>query len=62
MPVVHITAALADKSDPKTIYDCPLYKTKDRSTTFVFSMKLKTKFSPEKWVLGGTALLLDYSG
>jgi dynein heavy chain len=60
MPVMHIKAVQSDKSDPKTVYACPVYKTLDRGdSNYIFTVKLKTKIPPEKWILGGVALIGD---
>jgi dynein heavy chain, axonemal len=40
-------------------YDCPVYATRDRGSTYVFSAKLRTKLPSAKWVLAGVALILD---
>lgn len=60
MPIMLIKAVQIDKSDAKTFYDCPVYKTQERGPDFIFSCKLKTaKFPPSKWIMGGVALLAD---
>jgi dynein heavy chain len=58
MPIMLIKAVQIDKSDTKTFYDCPVYKTQERGPDYIFSCKLKTaKLPPTKWILGGVALL-----
>jgi len=59
MPVIFIRAVPVDRKETKNIYDCPLYKTKSRGPSFVWTFGLKTKGKPAKWVLGGVALLLQ---
>ncbi|NWI85262.1 DYH9 protein, partial [Pitta sordida] len=59
MPVVFIRALPADKQDTRAMYPCPLYKTRQRGPTYVWTFNLKTKDSPSKWVLAGVALLLQ---
>ena len=45
--------------DQRVVYECPVYKTKSRGPTFVWTFRLKTKADPSKWVLAGVALLLQ---
>ena len=45
--------------DMKNMYECPVYKTRDRGPTYVWTFNLKTKENANKWVLGGVALLLQ---
>lgn len=59
MPVIFIRAIPQDKQDTKNIYECPLYKTRSRGQTFVWTFNLKTKEKSAKWVLGGVGLLLQ---
>ncbi|XP_076454452.1 dynein beta chain, ciliary-like [Babylonia areolata] len=59
MPVIFIRAIPVDRQELKNVYDCPVYKTKTRGPTFVWTFNLKTKEKPSKWTLGGVALLLQ---
>lgn len=59
MPVIYIKAVTQDKQDTKKIYECPLYKTRARGPTFVWTFNLKSKERAAKWTLGGVALLLQ---
>jgi len=70
MPVLFIKAIPVDKQDVKGMYDCPLFKTKERGRAneqvavgvcpgFVWSLFLKTKVNPNKWILAGLAMLLS---
>ncbi|CAF1482839.1 unnamed protein product, partial [Didymodactylos carnosus] len=47
-----------DRRETKNIYECPVYKTKQRGPTFVWTFNLRTKEKAAKWVLGGVCLLL----
>ncbi|KAG8573239.1 hypothetical protein GDO81_012334 [Engystomops pustulosus] len=58
MPVIYVKAIPVDKQDLKNMYECPLYKTKIRGPTYVWTFNLKTKEKPARWVLAGVALLL----
>jgi dynein heavy chain len=47
----------------KNVYQCPVYKTENRMTTYVFHAQMKsTKYNPAKWILAGVALILDVEG
>ena len=48
-----------DKQDTRNVYECPVYKTRMRGPTFVWTFNLKTKEKASKWVLAGVALLLQ---
>jgi len=70
MPVLFIKAIPIDKQDTRGTYDCPVFKTKERGRAneqvavgvcpgFVWSLYLKTKVNPNKWILAGVAMLLS---
>ena len=59
MPVVFVRAIPVDKADMRNVYQCPVYKTKQRGPTFVWTFNLKTKEKPAKWTLAGVGLLLQ---
>eukprot|EP00050_Salpingoeca_kvevrii_P003770 m.233351 g.233351 ORF g.233351 m.233351 type:complete len:4592 (-) comp10879_c0_seq1:411-14186(-) len=70
MPVIFIKAVPVDKLDIKGMYACPTFKTKERGRAneqvavglcpgFVWSLNLKTKINPNKWILAGVAMLLS---
>ena len=70
MPVLYLKAVPVDKRDSRGMYDCPTFKTKERVRAneqvavgvcpgFVWSLFLKTKIHPNKWILAGVALLLS---
>ncbi|XP_060103688.1 dynein axonemal heavy chain 11 [Heteronotia binoei] len=58
MPVIFVRAIPVDRQETKHIYKCPVYKTKNRGPTYIWTFNLKTKEKPAKWVLAGVALLL----
>jgi dynein heavy chain len=58
LPVINIRPAIVDKFEPGT-YLCPVYKTQQRGPTYVFSLQLKTKADPGKWVLAGVVSIMD---
>jgi dynein heavy chain len=59
MPVIYIKAIPVDKKETKGVYECPVYRTRQRGPTFVWTFNLKTKERPQKWILGGVCLLCD---
>jgi len=59
MPVIACHAVLIERLDKVGVYMCPVYKTQQRGPTFVFFATLKTKMSPQKWVLGGVVMVLE---
>uniref|UniRef100_A0A3B3RIQ7 Dynein axonemal heavy chain 17 n=1 Tax=Paramormyrops kingsleyae TaxID=1676925 RepID=A0A3B3RIQ7_9TELE len=59
MPVIFIKAIPVDKQETRNVYQCPVYKTRQRGPTFVWTFSLKTKENPSKWTLAGVALLLQ---
>ncbi|KAL4648151.1 dynein heavy chain 9, axonemal-like [Arapaima gigas] len=59
MPVIFIKAIPVDKQETRNVYQCPVYKTRERGPTFVWTFNLKSKENPSKWTLAGVALLLQ---
>lgn len=59
VPVLFAKAVPVDRVDSKNVYECPLYRTRERGPTYVWTFNLKTKEERSKWILAGTALLLS---
>lgn len=59
MPVIFIKAITQDKQDLRNVYECPVYKTRMRGPTFVWTFNLKTKEKAAKWTMAGVAILLQ---
>ncbi|KAG5306381.1 DYHC protein, partial [Pseudoatta argentina] len=59
MPVVFIKAITQDKQDTKNVYECPVYRTRMRGPTYIWTFDLKTRDKPSKWTLAGVAILLQ---
>ncbi|XP_050527559.1 dynein beta chain, ciliary isoform X2 [Daktulosphaira vitifoliae] len=59
MPVINVRAITQDKQDSRNVYECPVYKTRTRGPTYVWTFNLKSKDKPSKWTLAGVALLLQ---
>ena len=69
MPVIYVKAVTVQKSwEPSAvgylrhspdIYECPVYITSFRGFTYVFLATLKTADPKTKWVLTGTAILMQ---
>lgn len=58
MPVVFIKAITQDKQDLRNMYQCPVYKTRSRGPTYVWTFNLRTRERPAKWTLAGVSILL----
>ncbi len=59
MPIMYIKALTADKQESRNLYECPVYKTRQRGPTYIWTFNLKTKERASKWILAGVALLLQ---
>ena len=59
MPVILLHAVPHDRQDARSLYACPLYRTRERGTTFVWAFNLPSREDPAKWTLAGVALLLQ---
>jgi dynein heavy chain len=58
MPIINVKPAVVDKID-SNVFICPVYKTQQRAATYVFSLQLKTKNDPAKWILAGVVSIMD---
>mmetsp|Transcript_24191 Transcript_24191/g.35469 ORF Transcript_24191/g.35469 Transcript_24191/m.35469 type:complete len:827 (+) Transcript_24191:77-2557(+) len=58
LPVINIRPAMIDRFD-NNVFQCPVYKTQQRGPTYVFSMQLRSKVDPAKWVLAGVVSVMD---
>uniref|UniRef100_T1IH86 AAA+ ATPase domain-containing protein n=1 Tax=Strigamia maritima TaxID=126957 RepID=T1IH86_STRMM len=59
MPVIYIKAIHVDKQDNRNMYQCPVYKTRTRGPTYVWTFNLKSKERTTKWIMAGVCLLLQ---
>ncbi|CAK8683574.1 unnamed protein product [Clavelina lepadiformis] len=59
VPVMFVKAIPVEKQEAKNIYECPLYRTRERGPTFIWTFNLKSKEKRSKWILAGVALLLS---
>uniref|UniRef100_A0A7N6BNC5 AAA+ ATPase domain-containing protein n=1 Tax=Anabas testudineus TaxID=64144 RepID=A0A7N6BNC5_ANATE len=59
MPVLYVRAVPAEEQDLKSTYECPVYRTKQRGHTYVWTLHLRTKQPSAKWIVAGVALLLS---
>lgn len=59
MPVIAVRAIPNDRQETRNTYECPVYKTKLRANTYIWTFSLKSRERPAKWVLAGVALLLS---
>lgn len=55
MPVIFIRAIPADRLDTKNVYECPVYKTRMRGPTYVwtFNPKQQLFFFQKKFLIRG---------
>ncbi|XP_067457869.1 dynein axonemal heavy chain 11 isoform X1 [Thunnus thynnus] len=59
MPVLYVRAVPAEEQELKNTYECPVYRTKQRGPTYVWTLHLRNKQPPAKWIVAGVALLLS---
>jgi len=59
LPVIICKAISTLEKMDKNMYICPAYCVPTRRPYFVFPAQLRTKAVPDKWVLGGVAIILD---
>uniref|UniRef100_A0A2K6TF76 Dynein axonemal heavy chain 11 n=1 Tax=Saimiri boliviensis boliviensis TaxID=39432 RepID=A0A2K6TF76_SAIBB len=59
MPVLFAKATLVDRQETRQTYECPVYRTKWRGPSYIWTFRLKSKEKTAKWVLAGVALLLE---
>lgn len=72
LPVIYVKAVPVKPSwEPSSvgylrrqadIYECPVYLTSFRGNTYVFLATLKTADPNSKWILTGTAILMQTDG
>jgi len=58
IPIINIKPIVLDRLE-NTMFSCPVYKTQQRGPTYVFSLQLKTKLDPGKWVLAAVVSIMD---
>ncbi|XP_028983813.1 dynein axonemal heavy chain 11 isoform X2 [Betta splendens] len=59
MPVMYVRAVPAEERVLKSTYKCPVYRTKQRGHTYVWTFHLRTTHPSAKWTVAGVALLLS---
>ena len=59
MPVMLLKALTVDKVQSSALYHCPIYKTRQRGPTYVWTFNLRTKNKATKWILAGVALIMQ---
>lgn len=59
MPVLYVRAAPAEEQELQNTYACPVYRTKRRGPTYVWTLHLQTRQPAARWTLAGVALLLS---
>ena len=58
LPIINIRPAIVEKFE-SGLFHCPVYKTQQRGPTYIFSLQLRTKHEPRKWVLAGVVAVTD---
>ncbi|RYG62642.1 hypothetical protein EON64_17480 [archaeon] len=58
LPVINIRPVIMDRIE-SGVFSCPVYKTQQRGPTYVFSMQLRSKYDPGKWVLAGVVAIME---
>ncbi|XP_023819910.1 dynein heavy chain 11, axonemal [Oryzias latipes] len=58
MPVLYVRAVPSEELDLRNTFRCPVYRTKQRGSSYVSAFHLRTKQPAAKWVVAGVALLL----
>ena len=58
MPVLYVRAVPSEQLEVRNTYECPVYRTKLRGGSYVWTLHLRTKQPPATWVLAGVALLV----
>ena len=58
LPVINVKPQVVDKFE-NGLFHCPVYKTQQRGPTYIFSMQLRTKYEPGKWILAGCVAVAD---
>merc|ERR1712096_277395 len=46
MPVMYIKAVTQDKQETRLLYECPIYKTRERGPTYIWTFNLRTIEKP----------------
>ncbi|XP_062330264.1 dynein axonemal heavy chain 17-like [Osmerus eperlanus] len=59
LPVMFIKAVPVDRQETRSVYACPVYKTRTRGPTYIWTFNLKSKEKPAKWTLAAVCLLLS---
>lgn len=61
MPVILVKAVLVSSSDQEQhdLYQCPLYKTRQRGSSYTWLMGLRSKVPTSRWVMAGVALIME---
>jgi hypothetical protein len=59
LPVMYIKALTQDKQEARNFYECPVYKTRQRGPTYIWTFNLRSREKPTKWILAGACLILQ---
>ena len=61
MPVILIKAVTISGGDHEQhdLYQCPLYKTRQRGSSYTWLLGLRSKVPTSRWVMAGVALTME---
>jgi dynein heavy chain len=63
MPVILVKAIQASgkgKSERQSdVYDCPVYKTRQRGSSYIWRVGLRSKVPTSTWVMAGVGLIME---
>ncbi|CAL8284422.1 unnamed protein product [Lota lota] len=59
MPVLFVKALPLEQRETNNMYECPVYRTRTRGATYIWTFPLRSKERPAKWVLATACLLLS---
>eukprot|EP00501_MAST-03F_sp_TOSAG23-6_P000341 GSMAST32.ASY1.ANO1.348.1 assembled CDS len=63
LPVINLKAGLKSAIESKgNMYHCPVYRTKNRGSSYVFTANLRSKLPAGKWTLASVVMLMDSEG
>ncbi|OQS01914.1 dynein heavy chain [Thraustotheca clavata] len=59
MPIINCRAVISNSVVSSNIFECPVYRTQQRGSTYIFTAQLRSKAPAAKWVLAGAILVME---
>lgn len=59
MPVINLHAIVIGKDNTTNMAPVPVYRTRQRGRTYVFTARLRSQISVARWVMAGVAIVLE---